>query len=59
MITQIGCIQILCYFLVILLLVKPLGWYMAKVYENKGTQPHHLEGLIYRLCHINPKQGMD
>lgn len=55
--TEMGFFQILVYFLVLLLLVKPLGWYMARVYEGKSCGLNRLLGpieqLIYRLCSID------
>lgn len=60
--TEIGIFQIILYFVVLIALVKPLGWYMAKVYEGKSwglaryCQP--FENLIYRLCNVNPTQEM-
>jgi K+-transporting ATPase ATPase A chain len=52
--TLIGLTQVLLYFVVLLGLSKPLGWYMARVYE--GGSPCGLdrifspmECLIYRL----------
>ena len=49
-----GYLQIGLYMAVLLALVKPLGWYMARVYEglpmglDRVLGP--LERLIYRLC---------
>lgn len=58
-----GIIQIFSYFLIIILLVKPLGWYMACVYENKSCKINKIFGpieiLIYRLCGINKEQQMN
>ncbi|MFI5296028.1 MAG: potassium-transporting ATPase subunit KdpA [Thermodesulfovibrionales bacterium] len=55
--------QIVLYFGVLLLLAKPLGDYMARVYEN---QPFGLdrvlgpvERIFYRLCGIGPEEEMD
>ena len=43
-------------------LVKPLGWYMARVYEGKPCgldwAVGWLERLIYRVCGIDPKEEM-
>jgi potassium-transporting ATPase potassium-binding subunit len=54
--------QIIFYFGILLLLVKPLGWYMARVYENKPCGLDRLLGLfeknIYRLSGINPANEM-
>ena len=51
-----GIIQIVVFLAAVLLLVKPLGWYIARVYENK---PCGLDGVlgpveraIYRVCGI-------
>ncbi len=63
MITGIGLSQIALYFLVLLLCVKPLGWYMARVYEGKACGLdrlcHPLEKLIYRLCNLRSPQEMN
>jgi K+-transporting ATPase ATPase A chain len=55
--------QIVLYFGVLLLLAKPLGDYMARVYEN---QPFVLDRLLgpverisYRLCGISSEEEMD
>jgi len=54
--------QIAIYVLTLLALAKPLGWYMARVYEgqsvglNRWLSP--VEGLIYRLSGVNPQQEM-
>jgi K+-transporting ATPase ATPase A chain len=52
--------QILLYVAVLLLLVKPLGWYMARVYEGKPVGLDRvlgpLERLIYRLCDLDPQK---
>lgn len=56
MVTQVGCYQIALYLIILLLLVKPLGWYMARVYEKKScgldilVEP--LERFLYRFCGI-------
>jgi K+-transporting ATPase ATPase A chain len=56
-------IQIAIYFFVLLLLVKPLGLYMAKVYEGGHTfldRPlKPVERFLYRLLGINPQDEMD
>ena len=63
MITKIGLAQIGIYLLVLLILVKPLGWYMAQVYEGKTfflTKCFGpFERFLYRLCNIDPIQNMD
>lgn len=50
-----GLLQISLYLVVLLLLAKPLGGYMARVYEghsifNRWLQP--VEHLLYRVCSI-------
>lgn len=63
MITQIGIFQILFYLLVILACIKPLGWYMAQVYENKPFMLEKflspVEHFIYRVCGIHLDQEMN
>ncbi|HSB35209.1 MAG TPA: potassium-transporting ATPase subunit KdpA, partial [Nitrospirota bacterium] len=55
-------LQIVLYFVVLWLLAKPLGIYMARVYEgapfwaNRALGP--LERLFYRLCGIKPDEEM-
>ncbi len=61
--TVYSYIQIGIYFIVLLLLTKPLGLYMAKVYQGEYTfldrpiQP--IERLIYRLLGVNPEDEME
>jgi len=54
--------QIIFYLAILLLLVKPLGCYMARVYENDPVSLNRLlaafEVMLYRLSGINPKQEM-
>ncbi|STX42561.1 potassium translocating ATPase, subunit A [Legionella donaldsonii] len=61
--TEIGLLQIFFYLLILLALVKPLGWYINSVYEGKAWGLHYLgaplEKFIYRLSGIKPKQDMD
>ena len=55
-------LQIILYVITLIALCKPLGWYMAKVYQgelvafNRWLAP--LETLIYRLSGINPQEDM-
>lgn len=55
-------IQIVLYLGILLLLVKPLGAYMARVYEGERTFLHPvirpLERAVYRLGGIDPQQEM-
>lgn len=61
--TTNAIIQIFLYFIIIILLVKPLGWYMARVYENKSCGLNKIVGpietFIYRFCYINKDQQMN
>jgi K+-transporting ATPase ATPase A chain len=61
--TFYGILQIVCYFVVLTLLVKPLGIFMARVFQRERTflDPvlGPLERLIYRAARINPDEEMD
>jgi K+-transporting ATPase ATPase A chain len=54
--TATGVLYIVAFFLVLLALTKPLGLFMAHVFEGERTFLHPvlrpLERLIYRLCGI-------
>jgi len=54
--------QLGVYLAVLLALTKPLGFYMARVYEGEPTLLERplrpLENLIYRLCGVRPDEGM-
>ncbi len=60
--TANGLTQIFIYLIVLLLLAKPLGVYMAKVYGNspiwliRWLVP--LEALLYKLSGVDPDQDM-
>jgi potassium-transporting ATPase potassium-binding subunit len=55
--------QIVLYFGVLLLLAKPLGDYMARVYENRPCGLDRVLGpverIFYRICGIRPDEEMD
>ncbi len=55
--------QIILYFGVLLLLAKPLGDYMARVYENQSCGLDRVlrpaERIFYRICGIRPEEEMD
>ncbi len=55
-------VQIILYFGVLLLLAKPLGVYMARVYEGQPSGLDRVlspvERLFYRLCGIKPEEEM-
>ena len=61
--TASGWIQIIIYLVVLLALVKPLGGYMARVYQGERTflDPvlGPVERLIYRLAGVRPDEEMD
>ncbi|MGZ5009920.1 MAG: potassium-transporting ATPase subunit KdpA, partial [Methylobacter sp.] len=60
--TANGLAQITVYFIVLLLLAKPLGVYMAAVYENRPVFLKRivapLEAGFYRLSGVKPEQEM-
>lgn len=53
--------QVLIYFVVLLALVKPLGWYMAWAYEGFGNPRviRAFEGFLCRTCSIQTHQEMN
>ena len=57
-----GYLQIGLYFVVLIALVKPLGLYMARVYEGQPVFLDRVLGpverLIYRLCGVRPDEEM-
>ncbi len=57
-----GFLQIMLYLLVLLACVKPLGWYMGKVYQNDSNLLNRrfcgFESLLYRISGINPAYEM-
>ncbi|PKO11576.1 MAG: potassium-transporting ATPase subunit A, partial [Chloroflexi bacterium HGW-Chloroflexi-10] len=58
-----GWVQIFLFLAVLLLFVKPLGLYMAKVYSGEHTFLKRIiapaERVIYRLTGVNPLDEMD
>lgn len=58
-----GWIQIIFYMAVLLLLVKPLGGYMARVYQGEPTVLDRVlrpvEELLYRLAGVRPDREMN
>jgi len=60
--TANGIAQLVFYVVVLLALAKPLGGYMARVYEDRAglhrTALGWLEHLIYRLAGVDAKQEM-
>lgn len=57
-----AAIEILAYFTLLLALVKPLGWYMARVYRGQPSGLHAIlspvERAAYRVSGINPDAEM-
>jgi len=60
--TTNGLLQITLYFVALLVLAKPLGIYMAEVYENRPLLLKRILGPLetgfYRLSGVNPEQEM-
>jgi potassium-transporting ATPase potassium-binding subunit len=60
--TANGIFQLAFYVIVLLLLAKPLGGYMARVYQNQPFALEKglgwLERLVYRLAGVRPDQEM-
>ena len=58
--TANGLLQIAVFFLAILALAKPLGTFMARIFEGERTWLHRvlrpLERLIYKLCGIREEE---
>ena len=58
-----GGVQLALYMLVLLALVKPLGWYMARVYDNESVGLNRVfapvEQLLYRIFGTREDQEMD
>jgi K+-transporting ATPase ATPase A chain len=61
--TTNGIFQLLFYLAALLLLAKPLGAFMARVYKGEKTFLHPILGpierFIYRLSGIDPQEEMD
>ncbi len=61
--TAFGWVQILIYLAVLLLLVKPLGLYMAHVYQGERTLLSRVIGpverFIYRVADIDAREEMN
>ena len=60
--TENGLFQIIFYFVTLLLLAKPLGVYMAAVYENRPVLINRLlaplEAWVYRFIGVKPEHEM-
>lgn len=60
--TSIGVFQMVLFFVIILLVTKPMGLYMARVFSGERTvfQPvlQPLERLLYRIFGVNEQEDM-
>ncbi|HET7343817.1 MAG TPA: potassium-transporting ATPase subunit KdpA [Methylomirabilota bacterium] len=60
--TANGLVQLVLYVVVLLALARPLGAYMARVYQNQPFGLDRglgwLERLVYRVCGIDPAEEM-
>ncbi len=60
--TAIGWLQAIVFFLIILAITKPLGMYMARIFEGERTWLTSVlapvEKLIYRLCGVRDDDEM-
>ncbi|MBI3527927.1 MAG: potassium-transporting ATPase subunit KdpA [Betaproteobacteria bacterium] len=60
--TANGYLQLAFYVAVLIALAKPLGAYMARIYEGQPAFLNRIgapvENLIYRVCGVNPAQEM-
>lgn len=61
--TSNSLLQVGIYLAILIASVKPLGWYMARVYEGKpcGLQRilSPIEKFIYKICNIQPEREMN
>ena len=56
-------IQCVFYLAAMLAVTKPLGWYIAKVYEGEAPWLRRVfggfENLLYRICGVDSKEEMN
>ncbi len=61
--TANGWLQFLLFFVVLVLLMRPLGLYMARVFQRERTFLDPLlrpvEKLLYRVCGVNAEEEMN
>lgn len=61
--TEVGILQIILYLILLVGLVKPLGWYMAKVYEKQfcgiDIVIRPVENVFYKICRIDCQKEMN
>ena len=57
-----GYLQLAFYLVVLIALAKPLGAYMARIYENEPAFLNRVgapfERLLYRLCGVDSSREM-
>ena len=60
--TDNGYLQLVFYVVLLIALAKPLGAYMARIYEGQPAFLNRIgapfENLVYRVCGVNPAQDM-
>src|ERR1700739_60907 len=60
--TGFGWFQIFLYFVALLLITKPMGVYLYRVFERKGTfldfALRPIEKLVYRVCGVDENKEM-
>src|SRR5258708_7293646 len=54
-----GWVQFLIYFVVLLLCMRPVGIYMARVFTGESKFLRPIENVIYRLCGVRNDQEMN
>jgi potassium-transporting ATPase potassium-binding subunit len=56
--SAMGWLQLTLFLVVLLLLARPLGTYMAAVFDGRGSAVRLLQPVehgLYRLCRIDPQ----
>ncbi len=60
--TSLGWIQIVLFFVLVLVLARPMGTYMTKVFERRGTFLDRIlvpvERVLYRITGVKPEEEM-
>jgi K+-transporting ATPase ATPase A chain len=54
-----GWVQFLIYFVVLLLCMRPVGIYMARVFTGQSNFLLPIEKVIYRLCGVHSEEEMN
>jgi len=61
--TALSWFQLVFYLIVLLALAKPLGTFMARVYQGESTFLNPVMGpverSVYRLCGVHPEEEMN